>query len=106
LASLLLLVKVYVSNPANMTEEILHWFRGLGILCQRQEEYVMASRLIIDGNSVYEIDEDCERSRYGNRRGQSGRGRTGGGFQMKRQEESAGEKPGAGPGARLEKEIP
>ena len=23
----------------------------------------MASRLVIDGNSVYEIDEDCEKSR-------------------------------------------
>lgn len=28
----------------------------------------MASRLIIDGNSVYEIDEECEKSRFGNGR--------------------------------------
>ncbi len=27
----------------------------------------MSSRLIIDGNSVYEIDEECERKRYGGR---------------------------------------
>lgn len=33
----------------------------------------MASRLIIDGNSVYEIDEDCEKSRFGNGR-QKGQG--------------------------------
>lgn len=29
----------------------------------------MSSRLIIDGNSVYEIDEDCEESRFGRRAG-------------------------------------
>ena len=28
----------------------------------------MASRLIIDGNSVYEIDEECEKSKFGNGR--------------------------------------
>lgn len=33
----------------------------------------MASRLIIDGNSVYEIDEECEKSRFGNGR-QKGQG--------------------------------
>lgn len=28
----------------------------------------MATRLIIDGNAVYEIDEDCLESKRGNRR--------------------------------------
>lgn len=35
----------------------------------------MSSRLIIDGNSVYEIDEDCERSRLAGGREMSERKR-------------------------------
>lgn len=51
----------------------------------------MSSRLIIDGNSVYEIDEDCEKSRFGNQRGQQGT-RMGNGPRTMRQENTGTEK--------------
>ena len=39
----------------------------------------MATRLVIDGNAVYEIDEDCLRERLGRDPGrpQAGAGKTG-----------------------------
>lgn len=67
-------------------------FQGVEYYDKRQEEYVMPSRLIIDGNSVYEVDEDCEKSRMGNGRKQPERARTENGTQMKRQEEAKEER--------------
>ena len=32
---------------------------------RRQERGGMKTRLVIDGNAVYEIDEECEACRYG-----------------------------------------
>ena len=41
----------------------------------------MSERLIIDGNAVYEIDEDCLRQQEARRRGRRGARRGGGEWQ-------------------------
>ncbi len=45
-------------------------------------EDIMSERLIIDGNAVYEIDEDCLRQQEARRRGRGGQRRGRGEWQM------------------------
>lgn len=51
----------------------------------------MSERLIIDGNAVYEIDEDCLRQQEARRRGRNGQRRGRGEWQMCQEKGKAGE---------------
>ena len=51
----------------------------------------MSERLIIDGNAVYEIDEDCLRQQEARRRGRGGQRRGRGEWQMCQEKGKAGE---------------
>ena len=58
-----------------MYEELSENIPHMIIVEIKQPEDFMSERLVIDGNAVYEIDEDCMRQQEARRRGrQRGRG--------------------------------